>query len=87
MALELTIYNRQAQTSKSGKQYIGYAVAFKPGQRGAIPAAAELPPFYVRDQRGGTQWLRLEARTLTEAKAEAQKQQHILQAKAHGWKS
>ena len=84
MALELTIYNRRAQTSKSGKQYIGYAVAFKPGQRGAIPAAAELPPFYVRDQRGGTQWLRLEARTLTEAKAEAQKQQHILQAKAHG---
>ena len=25
MALELTIYNRQTQTSQSGKQYIGYA--------------------------------------------------------------
>ena len=84
MALELTIYNRQIQTSKSGKTYIGYAVAFKAGQRGAIPASAEVPPFYVRDQRGGTQWLRLEARTLTDAKAEAQKQQHILQAKARG---
>jgi len=84
MPLELTIYNRQTQTSKSGKEYIGYAVAFKPGQRGAIPAAAEVPPFYVRDQRGGTQWLRLEARTLTDAKTEAQKQQHILQARARG---
>ena len=31
MALELTIYNRQRQTSKSRKQYIGYAVAFAPG--------------------------------------------------------
>ncbi len=84
MALELTIYNRQAQTSRSGKQYIGYAVAFAPGQRGAIPAAAELPPFYVRDQRGGQQWLRLQARTLVDAKAEAEKMQHILQAKARG---
>ncbi len=84
MALELTIYNRQTLTSKSGKHYIGYAVAFAPGQRGAIPAAAELPPFYVRDQRGGQQWLRLEARTLADAKTEAQKQQHILQAKARG---
>jgi integrase len=84
MALELTIYNRQAQTSRSGKQYIGYIVAFAPGQRGAIPAAAELPPFYVRDQRGGQQWLRLEARTLADAKTEAQKQQHILQARARG---
>jgi integrase len=84
MALELTIYNRQTQTSRSGKQYIGYAVAFAPGQRGAIPAAAELPPFYVRDQRGGQQWLRLEARTLADAKTKAQKQQHILQAKARG---
>ncbi len=84
MALELTIYNRRAQTSKSGKSYIGYVVAFKPGQRGAIPAAAEVPPFYVRDQRGGTQWLRLEARSLTDAKTEAHTQQHILQAKARG---
>jgi len=84
MPLELTIYNRQTLTSKSGKEYIGYAVAFVPGQRGAIPAVAELPPFYVRDQRGGQQWLRLQARTLVDAKAEAEKMQHILQAKARG---
>jgi hypothetical protein len=38
MALEMTIYNRQPQTSRTGKQYIGYVVAFAPGQRGAIPA-------------------------------------------------
>ena len=37
MALELTIYNRQTQTSKSGKAYIGYVVAFKPGHREAVP--------------------------------------------------
>ncbi|MGB2678776.1 MAG: tyrosine-type recombinase/integrase [Candidatus Acidiferrum sp.] len=84
MALELTIYNRQTQTSKSGKAYIGYVVAFKPGHRGAIPSAAEQPPFYVRDQRGGQQWLRLQARTLADAKAEAEKMQHVLQAKAKG---
>jgi len=84
MALELTIYNRQTQTSRSGREYIGYVVAFAPGQRGAIPAAAELAPFYVRDQRGGQQWLRLQARTLIDAKAEAEKMQHILQAKARG---
>ncbi len=84
MALEMTIYNRQTQTSKSGKQYIGYAVAFAPGQRGAIPAAAELPPFYVRDS-AAEQWLRWKP-TLADAKTEAQKQQHILQAKARGSK-
>jgi hypothetical protein len=72
MALEMTIYNRQTQISKSGKEYIGYVVAFAPGQRGAIHAAAERSPFYVRDQRGGQQWLRLEARTLVDAKTEAQ---------------
>ena len=84
MALEMTICNRQRQTSKTGKQYIGYAVAFAPGQREAIPAAAEQPPFYVRDQRDGQQWVRLQARTLIDAKAEAEKMQHILQAKARG---
>jgi hypothetical protein len=44
MALELTIYNRQAQTCKSGKEYIGYSSVCI--RRGAIPAAAELAPFY-----------------------------------------
>jgi len=84
MALEISIYNRQRQTSKRGKEYIGYALAFAPGQRGKLPEAAELPPFYVRDQRGGKQWIRLEARTLTDAKKEAEKQQHVLQAVAKG---
>jgi integrase len=84
MGLEISIYNRQTKTGESGKSYVGYTVAFAPGQRGAIPDAAKVPPFYVRDQRGGQQWLRLEARELEEAKAEAQKIQHVLQAKAKG---
>ncbi len=84
VALQISIYNRQKQTSTSGKEYVGYALAFAPGQRGAIPVACEIPPFYVRDQRGGKQWIRLEARTLAEAKVEAEKQQHILQAVAKG---
>src|SRR2546429_9854752 len=84
MALEISIYNRQRQTSKRGKEYIGYALAFAPGQRGKLPEAAELPPFYVRDQRGGTQWIRLAARTLTGAKKEAEKQQHGLHAVGKG---
>jgi integrase len=84
MALEISIYNRQKQTSKNGKEYTGYVVAFEPGQRGSIPAAAEVPPFYVRDQRGGQQWIRLEARTLADAKIEAQKAQSVITAKAAG---
>src|SRR5437016_8560611 len=84
MALEISIYNRQEKTSESGKTYIGYVVAFQPGQRGALPAAADVPPFYVRDQRGGTQWIRLEAETLADAKREAEKQQHVLRAVAKG---
>jgi hypothetical protein len=61
MALELMIYNLQKRTSSSGKEYTGRFTAFTPGQRGAIPAAAENPPFYVRDQRNGKQWIRLDA--------------------------
>src|ERR1700692_1213417 len=84
MALELRIYNLQKQTSESGKEYTGRVLAFAPGQRGAIPAAAENPPFYVRDQRKGKQWIRLDARTLAEAKIEAEKVQHRLEARAKG---
>ncbi len=84
MALEITIYNRQKQVSKSGKAYIGYVLAFAPGQRGKLPDTAGMAPFYVRDQRGGKQWIRLEARTLADAKVEAEKQQHVLQARAKG---
>ena len=85
MALELTIYNRQKLTSKSGKEYIGYAAAFTPGQRGAIPAANEIPPFYVREQHNGdTTWTRLQARTLQEAKTEALQAQAVREATARG---
>jgi len=86
MALEITIYNRREQVSKtSGKPYMGYAVAFVPGQRGAIPVAAEQPPFYIREQHNGdTTWTRLQARTLTDAKAEAQKAQAVREAVAKG---
>jgi hypothetical protein len=38
MALEISIYNRQKQTSASGKEYTSYALAFVPGQRGALAA-------------------------------------------------
>jgi len=81
----LTIYNRQKLTSKSGKEYVGYAIAFTPGQRGAIPAACEVPPFYVREQRSGdTTWTRLQARTLPDAKAEALQAQAVREAVSKG---
>jgi hypothetical protein len=84
MPLQISIYNRQKQTSANGKEYIGRALAFAPGQRGAISDTCEQPPFYIRDQRGDKQWIRLEARTLADAKVEAEKQQRILQALARG---
>ena len=84
MSLQISIYNRQKLTSATGKEYIGRALAFAPGQRGAISEVCEQPPFYIRDQRGDKQWVRLQARTLLEAKAEAEKQQHIRQALARG---
>jgi hypothetical protein len=83
--LEIIIYNRQQKISdKKKKSYVGYTSVFTPGQRGAVSEAAKVPPFYVRDQRGGQQWLRLQARELDDAKAEAEKMQHVLQAKAKG---
>jgi integrase len=84
MPLQISIYNRQKQISANGKEYVGRALAFAPGQRGAISDACEHPPFYIRDQRGDKQWVRLKARTLAEAKVEAEKQQHVLQALARG---
>jgi integrase len=85
MPLELTIYNRQKLTSKSGKEYVGYAIAFTPGQRGAIPAACEMPPFYVREQHSGsTTWTRLQSRTLSDAKAEALQAQAVREAVSKG---
>jgi integrase len=84
MPLQISIYNRQKQTSAKGKEYIGRALAFAPGQRGAISDNCEHPPFYIRDQRGDKQWIRLDARTLADAKTEAEKQQHVLEAQARG---
>src|SRR5271156_3043827 len=84
MALNISIYNRQRQTSASGKEYIGYALAFAPGQRGSVSEAAKAPPFYIRDQRSGKQWTRLAARSLDEAKNEALQAQHVLEAVARG---
>jgi integrase len=82
--LRISIYNRQKQTSASGKEYVGRALAFAPGQRGAISDACDHPPFYIRDQRGDKQWIRLEAQNLADAKVEAEKQQHVLEAQARG---
>jgi integrase len=72
MALELSIYNRQTLTSKTtNKTYQGYACVFTPGQSGRLSEADQVGPFYIRDQKGGKQWLRLEARTIGDAKTEA----------------
>jgi integrase len=84
MPLQISIYNRQKLTSANGKENIGRALAFAPGQRGAVSDACEQPPFYIRDQRGDKQWIRLDARTLAAAKTEAEKHQHIRQALARG---
>jgi len=84
MPLELSIYNRQEQTSKDGKKYVGRICVFAPGQSGRLSEADQLPPFYIRDQRGGKQWVRLAARTITEAKAEAQKAQDVMEAERKG---
>ena len=86
MALELTIYNRRKLTSKSsGKEYFGRAIAFTPGDRGAVADVCKLPPFYVREQvNGDTTWTVLSARTLEDAKAEALQVQAVRDAKASG---
>src|SRR5260370_32299262 len=85
MALDITIYNLQKLTSRSGKEYMGRAIAFTPGQRGAIPAACEQPPFYTREQRNGeTSWNRLQARLLAEARTEALQVQAVQEARAKG---
>lgn len=84
--LKISIYNRQTQESKKtpGKTYIGYTCVFQPGQSGRLTEADQLPPFYIRDQRGGKQWVRLEAQTLAQAKAEALKAQEIMEAEKKG---
>jgi hypothetical protein len=86
MPLEISLYNRQSQESKKtpGTTYIGYVCVWQPGQSGRLSDAGQKPPFYIRDQRGGKQWVRLDAPTLTEAKAEALKAQNVLTAQRKG---
>ncbi|HXA75602.1 MAG TPA: hypothetical protein VNV41_00585, partial [Candidatus Acidoferrales bacterium] len=84
MPLEISIYNKQQRTSASGKSYLARVCVFTPGQHGRLTEADQLAPFYIRDQKGDKQWIRLEARTITEAKAEAAKAQDVLAAVAAG---
>lgn len=84
MALQLSIYNLQTKTSHTGKEYKARVACFTPGQSGRLSEADQLPPFYIRDQRGETQWVRLEARTISEAKTEALKAQNVIDATAKG---
>lgn len=82
--LKISIYNRQELSSKSGKTYIGYACVWRPGQAGRLTDAEQKPPFYIRDQRGSKQWIKLAAQTITEGKAEAKQAQDILDAEQKG---
>lgn len=84
MSLNISIYNMQTKVSASGKEYNARVCVFTPGQAGRLSDADQKPPFYIRDQKGGQQWIRLEARTITEAKIEAQKAQDVMEAAARG---
>jgi hypothetical protein len=53
MALELTIYNRHAQTCKSGKEYIGYTVAFASGAGRFLPLPNWHPFTLLRQRSAG----------------------------------
>jgi integrase len=84
MPLEISIYNKQQRTSATGKSYLARVCVFTPGQHGRLTEADQVAPFYIRDQKGDKQWIRLEARTITEAKTEAAKAQDVLTAVAAG---
>jgi integrase len=84
MPLEISIYNKQQRTSASGKSYLARVCVFTPGQSGRLTEADQVAPFYTRDQKGDKQWIRLDARTITEAKAEATKAQDVRAAVAAG---
>jgi integrase len=49
-----------------------------------LSEADQLPPFYIRDQKGGKQWIRLEARDIGAAKKEASSAQNVRTAIAAG---
>lgn len=78
------IYNRQERTSASGKTHKQYVLVFSPGQRGKLAEAALVPPFYIRHQNGDRQWIRLEARSIEDAKAEALQARHEREAVSKG---
>jgi integrase len=84
VALEISIYNLQTKTSKDGKTYRGYTPCFTPGQAGRTSEANQLPPFYVRERSNKQGWIRLQARTLGEAQAEALTAQNHMEAVAKG---
>src|ERR1700735_1769932 len=84
MALNISIYNLQTKTSKDGKEYKGRVPCYVPGQSGRLTEAAQTAPFYIRDRDQKQSWVRLDARTLAEAKIEAQKAQDVMEAAAKG---
>jgi integrase len=84
MALQISIYNKQQRTSASDKSYLARVCVFNPGQSGRLTEADQVPPFYIRDQKGGKQWIRLDARSIAEAKVEAAKAQDVMVAAAAG---
>lgn len=53
MALQISIYNKQQRTSASDKSYLARVCVFNPGQSGRLTEADQVPPFYIRDQKGG----------------------------------
>jgi integrase len=74
------IYNRQERTSKNGKTNKQYVLVFTPGQHGKLAGASLVPPFYIRFQNGDRQWVRLEARSIEEAKIESQQVREVQEA-------
>jgi integrase len=74
------IYNRQERTSKNGKTNKQYVLVFTPGQHGKLAGASLVPPFYIRYQNGDRQWVRLEARSIEEAKIESQQAREVQEA-------
>lgn len=78
------IYNRQDRTSKAGKTSKQYVLIFTPGQHGKLAGASLVPPFYIRYQNGDRQWVRLEARSIEDAKVESQKAREVQDAVRKG---
>src|ERR1700733_1009319 len=79
-----SIYNRQNRTSQSGTTRKQYVLIFTPGQHGKLAGASLVPPFYIRYQNGDRQWVRLEARSIEDAKIESQKARGVQDAVRKG---